>query len=87
MSKLKVFYWDLCPHCQRMLAFLKREGVPFVALDIEKQPEEVVQKVIEINGGDDWVVPTLEYQGEWIPGRVFDEAQVRKDLKHWKLMD
>lgn len=53
------------------------------ALDIEKQPEDVVKKVVEVNGGDDWVVPTMEYNGKWRPGQVFDAGKLEADLKAW----
>ena len=49
----------------------------------EEQPEEVVRKVVEVNGGDDWVVPTLEYNGKWRPGKVFDAAELEADLRAW----
>ena len=52
-------------------------------LEIEEQPPEVVRKVVEVNGGDDWVVPTLEYNGKWRPGKVFDAAELEADLRAW----
>ena len=82
---LKVYFWNVCPHCIATMNFLKEHRIPFEALDIEKQPDEVVRKVIEVNGGDDWVVPTLEYQGKWRPGKVFDETELIRDLKEWDL--
>ncbi len=83
---LNVYYWDVCPHCKQAIAFLKAHGIPFNALDIERQPEDVVKKVVEVNGGDDWVVPTMEYNGQWRRGQVFDAAKLERDLKAWKLM-
>lgn len=35
-----------------------------------------------MNGGDDWVVPTLEYNGKWRPGEVFNPEKLEKDLKN-----
>jgi len=75
INMLKVYYWDVCPHCHRAMEFLKKNNVPFEALDIEKQPEKIVKKVVEVNGGDDWVVPTMEYNG----GR--DRYSMLKNLK------
>ena len=83
---LKVYYWDVCPHCHKTMDFLKSKKIPFEALDIERQPESVVAKVIEVNGGEDWVVPTLEYKGKWRAGQVFDAHKLEADLKSWKLL-
>lgn len=83
---LKVYYWNVCPHCHKAMDFLKQNHVPFEALDIEKQPEDVVQKVVDVNGGDDWVVPTMEYKGKWREGQVFNADKLTKDLKTWGLL-
>lgn len=82
-NMLKVYYWNVCPHCHKAMEFLKSRNIPFEALDIEKQPEDVVKKVVEVNGGDDWVVPTMEYNGKWRPGQVFDAGKLEADLKAW----
>ena len=81
INMLKVYYWDVCPHCHRAMEFLKKNNVPFEALDIEKQPEKIVKKVVEVNGGDDWVVPTMEYNGQWRPGQVFNAKNLKPTLK------
>ena len=86
INMLKVYYWDVCPHCHRAMEFLKKNNVPFEALDIEKQPEKIVKKVVEVNGGDYWVVPTMEYNGQWRPGQVFNAKKLEADLKAWGLM-
>ncbi len=87
MKMLKVYYWNLCPHCHKAMEYLKSHGIPFEALDIEAQPEDVVRKIVEVNGGDDWVVPTMEYNGQWRPGQVFNAAELGRDLKAWGLME
>ncbi len=79
--KLNVYAWSICPHCQNTVAWLKEKNIPFNYLEIEEQPQEVVQKVIEVNGGDDWVVPTLEFNGRWRPGEVFDAARLEAWLR------
>lgn len=84
--KLKVYYWDICPHCRATVDFLKEKGVPFDALDIERQPPDVVKRVVDANGGVDWVVPTLEYGGKWRAGRRFDAEELSRDLKNWGLL-
>ena len=80
---LKVYAWNVCPHCRRTVEWLKAHEVPYEYLEIEEQPPEVVRKVVEVNGGDDWVVPTLEYNGKWRPGKVFDAAELEVDLRAW----
>lgn len=85
-DKLKVYYWDICPHCHKTMDFLREAGIDFEALDIERQPPEVVKRVVDVNGGEDWVVPTLEYCGRWRPGQVFDKKKLEKDLREWGLI-
>ena len=63
---LNVYAWSVCPHCHRTIEWLKEHRIPFHYLEIEEQPKDVIQKVIDVNGGDDWVVPTLEYNGQWL---------------------
>ncbi len=83
---LKVYYWDICPHCHAAMDFLKSKHVQFEALDIEKQPKKIVDKIIEVNGGDDWVVPTMEYKGKWRPGQVFNAKKLESDLRAWGVL-
>lgn len=78
---LKVYSATWCPHCRKTIDYLKSKGFAFEVIDIEKEPEEVVKKVIEVNGGDDWVVPTLEYHGKWRPGKVFKQEELARDLE------
>jgi mycoredoxin len=78
---LNVYYAGWCPHCQKAIEFLKQNKIEFKAIDIEAQPEDVVNKIIEVNGGDDWVVPTMEYNGKWRPGKVFNAEELKSDLK------
>ena len=77
---LNIYAVDWCPHCNMTIAFLKENDIAHRYIDMEAQPDDVVQKIIEINGGDEWVVPTLEYKGRWRPGKAFDEFGLRKDL-------
>ena len=78
---LKVYAATWCPHCTRTVNYLKQKQIEFQYIDIEKQPDDVVNKVVQVNGGDDWVVPTLEFNGQWREGKVFDEKGLEKDLK------
>jgi mycoredoxin len=79
---LKVYAASWCPHCVKAVAFLKGRGIPFEYYEIEEQPEELVRRVVEVNGGEDWGVPTLEFEGRWRPGKVFDPEGFERDLKN-----
>lgn len=83
---LKVYAWNACPHCRNTIQFLQEHGIPFEYLEIEEQPQEVIQQVINVNGGDDWVVPTLEYEGMWRPGEIYDPVKLTRTLKGWGLL-
>jgi len=83
---LTVYSVSWCPHCKKTTRFLMDNHVDFIYKDVEKQPQDVVQQVIEANGGRDWVVPTLEYKNQWRKGTRFDETELRKDLETWGLL-
>jgi len=55
--------------------------LPLEYMDIEKADAEIVKQVIEVNGGEDWVVPTMQYEDKWRPGKVFNEEVLENDLK------
>ena len=77
---LQVYAAEWCPHCQKTVAYLKSHSVPFEYHDIEKESKAVVAKIDEVNGGS-WIVPTLEFDGKWRPGKKYDEAELARDLK------
>ena len=78
---LNVYAASWCPHCTRTIDFLKKHCIAFTYIEIENQPEAVIEKIIQVNGGDDWVVPTLEYKGKWREGRLYDEMTLLADLQ------
>ena len=78
---LKVYAAHWCPHCTKTIAYLEEKNIEFEYLDIDKQPDDIVKQVIDANGGDDWVIPTLEFNGKWREGKVFNAAELDKDLK------
>ncbi|OQA74269.1 MAG: Glutaredoxin [bacterium ADurb.Bin243] len=78
---LKVYAARWCPHCVRTVEYLKYNKIMFEYFEIEEQPDEIVNKVIAANGGEDWVVPTLEFNGQWREGKVFNEKELIADLK------
>ncbi len=77
---LKVYSAQWCPHCIQTQQFLKQKGIAFQTIDIEAQDDDVVKKVIDVNGGEDWVVPTLEFKGKWRPGKIFSAEELLNDL-------
>ncbi|MBU0973153.1 MAG: glutaredoxin family protein [Proteobacteria bacterium] len=77
---LKVYGAKWCPHCTQTVDYLKKNQIEFDYIEIEEQPESVIQKIVEVNGGDDWVVPTLEFNGKWRKGKVFNEIELHFDL-------
>ncbi|EMS77946.1 glutaredoxin family protein [Desulfotignum phosphitoxidans] len=78
---LTVYAAAWCPHCTKTVEFLKKHGIAFTYMEIEDQPEDVIDKIIQVNGGDDWVVPTLAYNGKWREGRFYNERTLLSDLK------
>ncbi len=80
-SMLNVYAAEWCPHCRATMEYLRSNNIPFEYHNIEKQSEKVLNKIIEVNGGDDWVVPTLEYNGKWRPGKVFNPEELEHDIK------
>jgi mycoredoxin len=72
-------FW--CPHCVRTEKYLKEKNIEFTSVNIETAPADVVRKVVDVNGGVEWVVPTIEYNGQWRRGKVFNAAELEKDLK------
>lgn len=79
---LNVYATGWCPHCQKTISFLNEQNIEYFYIDMEKDvsPEQL-KKVIEVNGGDDWVVPTLEYKGKWREGKFFNPEQLLQELK------
>ena len=78
---LKIYAAKWCSHCIQTVNYLKKCKLDFEYIEIEEQPEDVVNKIVEVNGGDDWVVPTLEFNGKWRPGGVYNEIGLALDLK------
>ncbi len=78
---LKVYAAKWCPHCRKTVQFLEENNIMFSYIEIEEQPQEVIKIIIDANGGEDWVVPTLEFKGCWRPGKVYRENELRNDLK------
>jgi len=78
---LKVYIADWCAHCNKTVEYLERNAIPFEPVYIEGLPEDEVQKLIEVNGGDEWAIPTLQFNGIWHPAKIFNEQELEQDLK------
>lgn len=78
---LKVYSAKWCPHCVKTIDHLKKRKIEFKYIEIEEQPDQVIQKIIEVNGGEDWVVPTLEFKGKFREGKIYDNLQLDQDLR------
>jgi len=77
---LKVYGATWCPHCTQTVEYLNSNKIEFEYFEIEKQSKKTIQKIIEVNGGDDWVVPTLEFNGKWREGKIYNEKELGSDL-------
>ena len=86
MKPLVVYGWKVCPHCHQTVAWLRERNIPFEYREIEEQLPEVIQQVIAVNGGDDWVAPTLEHEGRWRAGEVFQADRLERQLRDWGLI-
>ncbi len=78
---LKVYAAKWCPHCVYTVDYLKNNNIKFHYIEIEEQSPEIVNEIIKVNGGEDWVVPTLEFNGKWRPGKIYVEMELEMDLK------
>lgn len=78
---LKVYAAQWCPHCTKTIEYLKKNKIEFEYFEIEKQSQDIIQKIIQVNGGDDWVVPTLEFNGKWRKGKIYNEKELNSDLE------
>ena len=78
---LKIYAAKWCPHCTKTVKYLKDNNIEFEYIEVEEQSEKTIQKIIEVNGGDDWVVPTLEFNGKWRKGKIYNEKELYSDLQ------
>jgi len=83
---LTVYAVSWCPHCVAMVEFLKEINIEYRYVDMDSADPETEKAVIKVNGGTDWVVPTLECGGKWIKGKSFSRKQAEKDLKELGLL-
>jgi len=77
---LNVYAAEWCPHCRNTIAWLQEHGIEFHYHNIDEidaEGGELIRKIIDVNG----VVPTLEFNGQWRPGKVFDAEELEHDLK------
>ena len=58
-DKLTMYSTPWCGYCQRLKAQLGREGIEFIEIDIEQDPDSV-DFVMSVNGGNQ-TVPTVVF--------------------------
>lgn len=63
---LRVFSVTWCPHCVRLIEFLRREQIPFENFDVDDDDERW-REAMQLAGGLD-IVPVVEHRGEVIFG-------------------
>lgn len=78
MAKLKIYTTSWCPDCFAAKRVLDSKGVEYDEIDIEENPD-AVETVISARGKK--VVPTLEYNGNYIDGNHFETAKFEKELE------
>ncbi len=78
MEPITIYTTTWCPDCWRTKSFLKKRGVAYREVNIEKDPsgEEIVLKA---NNGKR-KVPTLEIGGRYIACSPFDPEQLASEL-------
>ncbi len=75
-----LYYIPSCPKCQKTHALLKKLGVPYADINVEKDPRGL-RALQQLTGGSA-VVPVMEVGGRTIVGyRPEDIAQAVKSLK------
>ena len=77
---LKVYAAKWCSHCTKTIEYLTNNNIEFEYIEIEDQNQDTIENVIQANGGQDWVVPTLELNGKWRPGKIYNEIELHFDL-------
>lgn len=65
-NSLRVFTVTWCPHCVRLVDFLRRERIPFENFDVDEDDERW-QEAMRLAGGLD-IVPVVEHHGEVLFG-------------------
>jgi mycoredoxin len=56
---LTIYSTSWCGYCHRLSAQLTRENIPYVVVDIEKDPQ-AAEYVMRVNGGNQ-TVPTVRF--------------------------
>jgi glutaredoxin len=75
-APLNVYTVVWCPHCRYLLAWLAKEGIPFIDHDVEAS-EIAWKNALRLTGGVD-IVPVVERHGQAAWG-AFSE-RLRNDI-------
>jgi len=78
MHELRVYSAEWCPDCHAARRVLDERGIEYKLVDIDKTPE-AVDIIIAARGKK--VVPTLEYNGNFMDGNHFDQEKFERELQ------
>ncbi|TAM84596.1 MAG: NrdH-redoxin [Acidobacteria bacterium] len=76
--KIRMYTTEWCPDCWRAKQFLKRYGLEFEEINIEKVPD-AAEFIMSVNGGRR-KVPTFEMEGRTFNCSPFDPFLLRREL-------
>ncbi len=76
-NRLTIYTASWCPDCWAAKRVLDERGLEYDLVDIEETPE-AVDIIVKAMGKR--VLPTLEYNGEYIDGNHFDQDKFESDL-------
>ena len=66
MAHTEIYFKDWCPYSRRALALLRHKGVPFDAIDITRDADELEQEMRERSGRTS--VPQIFIDGHHVGG-------------------
>ncbi|MBC7109529.1 MAG: glutaredoxin family protein [Archaeoglobi archaeon] len=81
MTEILMYGLSTCPHCKRTVEFLKKEGIEFEVIWIDRLEGEERKKVVEelhrISGT--YSVPVVVKGGKYVLG--YNEEELRKLIR------
>jgi glutaredoxin len=60
MTKIEIFEENVCPNCKKLKAFLEENGLPYVKLNIQQNPDHKVEALIN----DIFALPALRISND-----------------------
>jgi mycoredoxin len=75
-SKITMYSTPWCGYCRRLKVQMEREGILFLEVDIEEDPEAAAF-VMQVNGGNQTVPTVLFADGTAVTNPSFNELKAR----------